>query len=82
LGPAFYKNLLPLMQSIDECIQNKRTLPALTLIYTGTDVLAGLDRREDEGTQAAFRRWVDAYMVAMRDASIETVTEREAVRHK
>ena len=64
MGPAFYKNLLSLMQSIDDCIEKKRTLPALTLIYTAVDVLAGLDRREDEGTQAAFRRWVDNYMVA------------------
>jgi hypothetical protein len=63
---TFYQNTQELLETIDECVQKRRTIPALVLLYTGLDVLASLERRSDEGTRAAFVRWIEWYLLPAR----------------
>jgi hypothetical protein len=48
-----------LFDAIEDCLAKGRLLPCLTLLYSGVDVVASLERRPGEGTQAAFVRWID-----------------------
>ena len=40
-------------------------VPGLTLIYTGIDIVASLERLGYEGTKASFIRWYDRYRLAL-----------------
>jgi hypothetical protein len=60
---AFISNLTELEDAITSLIEMKRVLPALALLYSGMDIVAGLERASDEGTQAAFVRWSDRYLL-------------------
>ena len=51
-----------LIRSIDLCLGERLILPALILIFSGIDVLAALERRQDEGTRKSFVRWADRYL--------------------
>lgn len=55
-------NILNLLAAIDDCRERKQLLPCLLLIYSGIDIVASLERKYDEGTAAAFQRWVDNYI--------------------
>jgi hypothetical protein len=59
---AFYKHMVDLLASIDDCGSKGRLLPCLTLLYSGMDVMASLDALPNESNQASFVRWVDRYL--------------------
>ena len=63
MNDSFYRNTVALIETIEECLEKRRLLPCLILLYTGIDVMASLERRTGEGTGAAFVRWVDRYML-------------------
>lgn len=56
-------NVETLVTTIDDCLQRRQLLPALALLYTAMDVLASLERRDDEGVRQSFTRWVDKFIV-------------------
>jgi hypothetical protein len=58
---SFYQNLTTLFLAIEACIQDKRIVPALMLIYSGIDVLASLD--QGKSTRSSFMKWVDEYLL-------------------
>src|SRR6266702_6028978 len=62
LMEAFYKHMVDLLASIDDCASKNRLLPCLTLLYSGIDVMASLDALPNEANQASFVRWVDRYL--------------------
>lgn len=66
-----YRHLYDLLESIEDCIRNKRILPCLTLLYCGIDVVSSLDRAPHEKTRAAFVRWVENYMLKPKRRSLE-----------
>jgi hypothetical protein len=61
---AFYKNALQQLDAIEDCLKARRILPALCLLYSVIDVTASLERQANEGTKAAFVRWVDENMLS------------------
>jgi hypothetical protein len=60
---ALHKNIFDLIESIDDCLKDCRILPALTLLYTGIDVVASLERKPNETVRDAFIRWTDDYLL-------------------
>jgi hypothetical protein len=60
---GFYQNTVALMEAIEDCLDKRRLLPCLALLYTGIDVMASLGGGERESTKKAFTRWVDSYML-------------------
>ncbi len=80
----FHRQTFALIQSIEDCLEKKRLLPALALIYTGLDVMASLQRRGDEGVREAFTRWVDNYLLKARSlpcTALELFAARCGVLH-
>ncbi len=61
--PSFYKHMIDLLDSIEDCEAKRRTLPCLTLLYAGMDVMASLDSLPSEGIQASFVRWINSYLL-------------------
>lgn len=59
----FEKQMESLFEAINACIDKKLTLPSLMLIYTGIDIIASLDRKENEGTKKSFTRWAENYIL-------------------
>lgn len=60
---GFYQNIYALIEAIEDCLEKRRIMPCLVLLYTGLDVVASLERAHDEGTRVAFTRWVDSYLL-------------------
>lgn len=63
---GFYQNTKALIDSIEECLEKRRLLPCLTLLYVGIDIVAALERKHRESTKAAFVRWVNRYLLKAR----------------
>lgn len=59
----YFQAIKQLKDSIDDCASKGRVLSCLTLLYSAIDVLASLEKLPNEGTQSAFVRWVDRYML-------------------
>ena len=59
---AFYENVTEQLNTIEDCLELRRIIPCLCLIYSCIDVVASLERRPNEGTKAAFVRWVSENM--------------------
>jgi len=57
------QNIEELVQTIDDCLERDRFLPCLSLLYTGIDVIASLERQPTEKVRQSFARWADRYMV-------------------
>jgi hypothetical protein len=76
---GLYQNIISLIESIEECLEKRRFLPCLTLLYTGIDVIASLERRPEEKPKTAFIRWVDGYLLRARALPC-TSTELYAAR--
>ncbi len=64
--PAFYKHMMDLVDSIDDCETKRRTLPCLTLLYAGMDVMASLDSIPGEGVRGGFVRWANTFLLTER----------------
>jgi len=79
MNDAFYKNTISMIDSIEDCLEKRRLLPCLVLLYTGLDVMASLERQQSEGTKAAFVRWVDKYFLKAQPLSCNA-TELYAAR--
>lgn len=60
---ALVQNIKELVQVIDDCLEHVRLLPCLSLLYTGIDVIASLERQAGEKVWESFTRWADRYMV-------------------
>lgn len=60
---ALYQNLTVVLETIEDCVEKRRLLPALILLYSAIDFVASLEQGPGEGTKAAFVRWVDAHML-------------------
>jgi hypothetical protein len=60
---SFYKNMCALLDSIEDTLAKQRILPCLTLVYSGIDVVASLEARDQEGVRSSFTRWVDDYLL-------------------
>lgn len=58
---SFYQNFTTLYLAIEICIQDKRNLPALMLIYGGIDIVASLE--QGKSTRSSFIEWVDEYLL-------------------
>lgn len=56
---AFFQNMSQLLEAVEDCLGKRQLLPCLTLLYSGVDIVASLERRPSEGTRAAFVRWVE-----------------------
>lgn len=56
---AFDDNVTQLFDAIEDCLAKGRLLPCLTLLYSGIDVIASLERKPGEGACAAFVRWTE-----------------------
>lgn len=50
---------------MEDCLVQRRNLPALLLLYTAIDIVAGLDRpaKKKDATRADFRAWVDEFLL-------------------
>jgi hypothetical protein len=59
----YYKIMMDLKDSIEDCVAKGRTLPCLTLVYSAIDVFAGLEAQPGESTKKAFVRWAETYML-------------------
>jgi hypothetical protein len=55
------KNLMELVEAVEECLAKERVLPCLVLLYCGIDVVASLEY--SRSTRSAFINWVDRYML-------------------
>jgi hypothetical protein len=55
-------NLRDISDAIGLCLNARKVLPALILLYSAMDAVAALERRGNEGTRSAFVRWVERYM--------------------
>jgi hypothetical protein len=55
-------NLAGIDESVGLCLEKRRVLPALALLYAGLDIVASLERAPDERPKPAFLRWVNSYM--------------------
>ncbi len=80
----FHLQTIALIQSIEDCLEKKRILPALALIYTGLDVMASLQRSGNEGVREAFIRWVGDYLLKARSlpcTALELFAARCGVLH-
>ena len=60
---TLHRNLLALSESVELLLERRLILPALCLIYTGIDIVAGLDRQVGEGTRSSFSRWCENYLL-------------------
>jgi len=63
---VFHQNLVQHLEAIEDCLEKRRILPCLCLLYSAIDVVASLERVPREGTKAAFIRWVDENMLKTR----------------
>ena len=81
---SFYDNTIALVEAIEDCLDKRRILPCLALLYTGIDVVASLERGQHEGTKASFTRWVEAYLLkarSLRCTALELYAARCGIIH-
>ena len=69
------RNLMDHAVSVRLCIDNGLILPALTLIYTGTDLAASLARPlgQPKVTRSDFIRWAETYMECRQRLGVEGI---------
>jgi hypothetical protein len=60
---GLYLNMFAVLEVIDDCLQKRRLMPGLVLLYSAVDAVASLERCPGEGTKVAFMRWVNAHML-------------------
>lgn len=63
MTPNLYRNIVALVLAARKTLDAGLILPTLCLIYTAIDIVAGLERRPNEGTRAAFERWCAVYLL-------------------
>ena len=60
---SLYQNMFAVLETIEDCLEKGRAMPALVLLYSAIDAVASLERQSGEDTKAYFKRWVEAYML-------------------
>ena len=78
------QNLLVLIETIEMCIEKKKILPCLVLIYTGIDILASLERSSKVSIKNSFTKWAKNYMLKAKPLScsaIELYSARCGILH-
>jgi hypothetical protein len=81
---AFYQNTYALIEAIEECLEKRRLMPCLVLLYTGIDVFSSLERHRGEATKRAFTAWADSYLLKARPlpcTALELYAARCGVLH-
>lgn len=63
---ALYQSTVSLLEAIEECLEKRRIVPCLALLYVGIDVIASLEAPGGEATRHSFIRWVDSYLFKAR----------------
>lgn len=80
----YYQAMIHLKDSVEDCLSKGRIIPCLTLLYAAIDVLASMERQPKEGTQRAFVRWVETYMLpnsAFRFSALDLYAARCGIIH-
>jgi hypothetical protein len=76
---SFFRQTLELLETIENCLAQRRLLPALILLYSAIDIIAGLERPEGQSTKSSFVSWVETHM--LRDNALDcTALELYAAR--
>jgi hypothetical protein len=81
---AFYQNTYALIEAIEECLDKRRLMPCLVLLYTGIDVSSSLERHRGEAPKIAFTTWADSYLLRARPlpcTALELYAARCGVLH-
>ena len=60
---GLYQNMFAMLKTIDDCLEKRRLMPALVLLYSAIDAVASLERQPEERTRDSFLRWVEVYML-------------------
>jgi hypothetical protein len=55
------ENLIPLLESIEDCLAKRRLLPCLILLYSAIDIVSSLEPGRASGP--AFMAWADNYLL-------------------
>ena len=63
---TLYQNLEQHLVAIDDCLEKRRILACLCLLYSGIDVVAPLERTPKANIQSTFVRWVKENMLKAR----------------
>jgi len=58
---AFEENVTALLESIEDCLDKRRLLPCLILVYSGIDIISSLEPGRASGS--AFMAWADKYLL-------------------
>ena len=81
---VFYRHMLDLFESIEDCFAKNRFLPSLALVYSGIDVMASLEAKSDENVQVRFVKWIESYLLKvglLHCSAIELYAARCAIIH-
>lgn len=63
---ALEQNLVEHLAAIEDCLQKRRILSCLCLLYSGIDVVASLERMPRASIKSMFVRWVEDNMLKAR----------------
>jgi hypothetical protein len=55
------ENLVPLLESVEDCLAKRRLLPCLILLYSAIDIVSSLEPRK--ASRSAFMAWSDKYLL-------------------
>jgi hypothetical protein len=58
---ALGKNLIALVESMEDCMAKGRLLPCLVLLYSASDIVPSLESGKASGS--AFMAWSDKYLL-------------------
>jgi hypothetical protein len=58
---ALEKNLILLVESIEDCLAKRRLMPCLILLYSAIDIVASLE--SGGASSSAFMAWCDKYLL-------------------
>lgn len=78
LSVPYMKNLLDMIEAIEQCIQARRHVPAMVLMYALMDSLAwaGADRKSPN-LRARFEQWVKRWLLPNLPPSNPPITETD-----
>jgi hypothetical protein len=60
------ENMVAMIDSMEDCVQKRRILPCLVLLYASLDVMGSLESQPFKATKATFVEWVDNYFLKAR----------------
>jgi hypothetical protein len=57
------RGLMPVIATMQLCIEMGRTTPAVMLVYSLIDVMGSTESSTQRASEASFRRWVNRYLL-------------------